>query len=1403
MAKPKPHYIDVDLKKKTQYNVPFVTQNDSDTVLILRITDDGQSDPSILDAFTTITLTSERRDRKSFYVLGERIAGTNEIQFRLGTTELELVGSVTAAVQFYSEEGRQSSAHFRYDVEKDVTSEYVPAGREATLIETVLIEGPRIMEEAEQATADAIQAMQDLTGAVNGALETLQQDKAAALETMAAATGKANTAAGNADRERVRLTLEATQKIEDVEAERLATENVRIATQGVQEATETVRQNTETERAATEQVRTDTQAVQEATETVRVETADARDGANAAAKYATEQGNFAKQQGETQQLQMSDVAETMDYISSDFLPSTAQALAGMDQVVQDSHTKAADAQMKATDAKQVAETVRTEFDQVVAEAGSSNPEVVNARGSHATLKQRLDTADQRVIETDRQTQLLQNGTNVLSADVATPVEFEVQGRTLTSLANSNLEGGKYYAVADKKTKVAVDNTVVSGIGKFQKKSTTLTIADFMGKVSGSNTANPHISKHNSYGTEATLLSPANFTNESSANGYSSVNTLNGTSGIVIATRASVSAQHLFTFNVVEQIERQLGLIPKMTLAEKIQWVKDNVNRLTSNWHGFGSSTGGNKATFSIWSSLSNAWALPISHTLTTPYKITQAHGGADVPNRIDTNGFAHFLAYAEPSDGTTASTINTDYINLEIELKGTAQLNTRGRIIRVENFEGKVSGSTVENPHVARVAGAAGLQTPINFGGEFNDARYDLIENLNGSGFQSGGLGVNVIAQQLFSFNLIEAVERNIGKIPAANVTGKVEWVRNNINRLIIGWFGFGSSPTGNKGMFGVANKGGTYDSLGGHSGSSPTKVSYILGQTGGVIPYYTQNDGFIHFLAHAEPSDGVTASTINTDYIELEIELKDYADFRNPKVPLYEVAKEDFDKIGTTWTEDDTLKRFPIVEGPQHLVNPYLMSEGENLWQEGKVTYGNSAMNGWGSLTATFDFINQSMSFMKDAYESIANELQLLPNQKYTLSFKNSTTNSFRVDINGVIIYANNKAAEAIHTFTTNATGITKIAFATGNVSAPVPYSLTDITLNLGTTVKPFTPRNPSYLFAETKLGAIGTAKDTLFRQDGQWKRRKVIEKDVVLDGSIAWASYGAYNKPGYQGATGPAIKESVYYHKDVRVSDYKGELLRNQSIPLWSNGDEYTLGVNNSNLYISVKNEKTGFTDGVFTTYLDWKRYFNGWKYTDGVTYTSVTGNGQTATAQQALDTKPTDYTPYKLSYVLATPVIENVTVEGEIIADGLTQIEAGSGLIVREKFVPKEIGTTGTFYLNHIIINNPLKNKAQKFLGVYKNGEIDPTWTPYVHVNFFGGIGMQTKTFDPTAEYTVTYQALDKPKLTVNPVDIKAVFAKNIRSAVDDIANRMGDGLTRLSIVERAVVDFYVKLKALGAK
>ena len=77
-----------------------------------------------------------------------------------------------------------------------------------------------------------------------------------------------------------------------------------------------------------------------------------------------------------------------------------------------------------------------------------------------------------------------------------------------------------------------------------------------------------------------------------------------------------------------------------------------------------------------------------------------------------------------------------------------------------------------------------------------------------------------------------------------------------------------------------------------------------------------TDANGFAHFLAYAEPSDGIVPSLLNTDYVSLEIELKPDAILHDPCVPLYEVDSVEYGKILVDYDESEVVKRYPKVLG-------------------------------------------------------------------------------------------------------------------------------------------------------------------------------------------------------------------------------------------------------------------------------------------------------------------------------------------------------------------------------------------------------------------------------------------------------------------------------------------------------
>jgi len=189
------------------------------------------------------------------------------------------------------------------------------------------------------------------------------------------------------------------------------------------------------------------------------------------------------------------------------------------------------------------------------------------------------------------------------------------------------------------------------------------------------------------------------------------------------------------------------------------------------------------------------------------------------------------------------------------------------------NFVGKVSGSTVANPHIFGRASSTTLTTPGVYAEQIQ-LSYDQVSKLDAT-TTSYTLSTNgQISQMLFSFNLISHIQSTYGTIPGATTADKVAWLKSNLSKLTFNWWGFGASPAGNKASVKIWAPGNsTYDPINSNTASTPQKISLPLTAAFN-IGYYIGADGFIHFLAHADASDGVTPSVINTDYVELQVEL-------------------------------------------------------------------------------------------------------------------------------------------------------------------------------------------------------------------------------------------------------------------------------------------------------------------------------------------------------------------------------------------------------------------------------------------------------------------------------------------------------------------------------------------------
>ena len=406
------------------------------------------------------------------------------------------------------------------------------------------------------------------------------------------------------------------------------------------------------------------------------------------------------------------------------------------------------------------------------------------------------------------------------------------------------------------------------------------VSDYASKVSGRTWENPNIAKTLS-AIVANNPAPSTFVDELITSEYAKMFVQDGT---VTTFSTSVNGEQaciLLGFDLIKIAERKLGCkIPRKTVADKVAWLKaGNITSITANILCNGSSPMGSKETLATWNLTTWSGFTPITSTSSSIVTLTKIV--TVFTTFIDVNGFVHYTVYSDPSDGVTPSTINVDYASLDLKFQdkivNSFGLATGQTVDVRDDFVGKVSGSVVENPNIFKTTGGTfgtALQSPssLNFS-EMSQGSYDNSKSLNGVLTTHSIIFDGAIMQQLFSFNLIRIVEDKYGPIPAID---KVQWLKDNLSNVTCNWWGYGSSPIGNNAILRVWKTSQTqWDISSSNLTGIVTKTTVVLSASGYSITDRITADGFLHFLAYADASDGVTASTIYTDYCNIELIFK------------------------------------------------------------------------------------------------------------------------------------------------------------------------------------------------------------------------------------------------------------------------------------------------------------------------------------------------------------------------------------------------------------------------------------------------------------------------------------------------------------------------------------------------
>jgi hypothetical protein len=485
--------------------------------------------------------------------------------------------------------------------------------------------------------------------------------------------------------------------------------------------------------------------------------------------------------------------------------------------------------------------------------------------------------------------------------------------------------------------------------------------------------------------------------------------------------------------------------------------------------------------------------------------------------------------------------------------------------------------------------------------------------------------------------------------------------------------------------------------------------------------------------------------------------------------MPLTQAQYDEIDIL----TSDEVAEKYGYVDSVKHIQNPVVVSYGKNLLPP----FTEWTLHANATVIEPYKLeLNATANYQQSYVDA-----PVIEGQTYTASIIESVGR-----VVGQWFDKNMSSLSGNFTLTT-ATAPTDARYLrviVDNGTSTGVITFTNPQLELGSVATSFEAQNKTYLYGkDVKLGSNldGSVADQLLDRNSMLKR---FELDMVMDGSLGWTFRA--DRAGYKEVK-LAMNNSVA--NTGAMSKYDGKIIGRDTTPTDVLVDHHFL--DSANLFISIPDTDSGWTDAMTPTANMIKGYFNGWKYTgDGTTHSwaqindaTITSTSDTFVADPA--NSHADWTPYELSYQLADSVVEPVTMEGDLtLIEGLNQIEVSSGLINREPTIPK-LHTNDLYHINHPTVNTELlEHRTDTIIKVYKDGKEDELWTITKTGSGQAYAYLNKADFDTTAQYTVTYLVLDKHLFTANAIEAEGTYQTNLKKVVEILIDKNADHATQLS-------------------
>ncbi|MGM1019284.1 MAG: hypothetical protein ACQEXV_01720 [Bacillota bacterium] len=524
----------------------------------------------------------------------------------------------------------------------------------------------------------------------------------------------------------------------------------------------------------------------------------------------------------------------------------------------------------------------------------------------------------------------------------------------------------------------------------------------------------------------------------------------------------------------------------------------------------------------------------------------------------------------------------------------------------------------------------------------------------------------------------------------------------------------------------------------------------------------------------------------------------------------LYEVSSDEYAAIASM-TADQVAAKYPYVDSLTPARNPYAIRYGENLlppFYEWQTTGHKISINSPDSIDGEL----LSGAIGTDAYAVIY--LDVIPNKEYTVTNPAESTGKIRISafnasgtrIQGIFIKPGESRvikmdASAVR-IGVNISGVTQYTneFNVDTWTWPVgsKYKFYSPMLNIGSTAKPFKPREDSMIALQTNLYAdpvTSANADTVFESDGQYFKSKKWQ-EMTLDGSLPWVYFAS--AAGYKVVRIPVSNGVV---DSERITKFDGKLVQHV-FPL-SGPDQSHLSPESGVVGLSISSAESGWGDSYTPTVDEIKAYFMGWNmyYWNGTSaeifnnqgpksWRKINDHGSTTSVLPTTQIDPglskdgraVYWEPYRLVYQLATPTVEPIVSEGQLtLTDGDNLVEIGSGIVLRERASVFEYNNTAFIGAKAHVISY-LSTPSRKILGVYANGQKDSKWRLTTAYDWAYAQTPSTN-YDKTVTYTVSFLTLAQSPV----VSIIGSYAINEKTLLLDLVDSVQQANSRVSVLE----------------